>query len=114
MELPECSFTAMSKITVKPNPNGKSSKLLDSNITLKISENLDPDYYYTDNEKGLFKLPAVKVMTQAFVQGLIANVKSAHFNGLWDEAEHMRYIIDELGKSFAEVTNDPIVGETTF
>lgn len=114
MDTPECHFVAMSKVTLKSDRETQSSKLMDTSITLKLSENLDPSYYYKDPKEGLFTLPAVKVITQAFVQGLVANVKAAHHDKMWNEAEHMRYIFDELGKSFATVTNDPRVGKNHF
>lgn len=106
----ECHFIATVKLDYTPT-EGNDGSLLGTSITLKLSENLDHNFYFKAPEEGLFKKPAIQVLTEAFVQGLVANVKTAHHAGLWNEAEHMRYIVDELGKSFATVTNDPVVGK---
>lgn len=107
----DCHFIATVKLDFKPVAEEGSGSLLGTSITLKLSENLDYDYYFKAPEEGLFRKPAIQVLTQAFVQGLIANVKTAHHADMWKEADHMRYIIDELGKSFATVTDDPVVGK---
>jgi hypothetical protein len=55
-------------------------------------------------ENGLPNTAGVKANTEALITGLANSIHYAHENGLWDSAEHLRYIIARLEKMFAEPT----------
>lgn len=76
----------------------KSDHLFTS-IVLEISRNLDLDEYH--DKEGNPTDDGVQALTQTLVQGLIGNIHYAHQRGLKNDAEHLRYIIDELGRGFA-------------
>ncbi len=59
---------------------------------------------YRNKDKTLTK-DGVKALTQVLVQGLNANIQGAHQKGNWDSAEHLRYVISELERSFVAVVD---------
>ena len=97
----EASFTKVSKITLEPNPDGKSSKHIATDFYLEVSKNQEKKMFLDFN--GRPKEGGIKPLTQAFVQGLVGNIHFAHEKGWWDSAAHLRYIIDELTRGFAHV-----------
>lgn len=97
------SFTGISKVTLEPNPDGKSSRHIATDFTLEVSKNQDKSMFL--DFKGRPKKEGVKPLTQTFIQGLVGNIHFAHERGFWDSAEHLRYIIDELTRGFASVAN---------
>lgn len=86
----------------------KTSSHVQTKINLDVSRNLDRSQYLEDD---LPTAAGSKVLTNVFVQGLIANIHNAHERGFWNDAEHIKYIISELQRGFVEI---PIVGESTF
>lgn len=97
----EFQFEAKSKITLEHNEGEKGSRLVDIKYLLNIPECMEPSFYF--NSEDLPTADGVKVVTQCFVQGLVANIHYAHEKGLRDSAEHLRYIIAELQRGFVEV-----------
>lgn len=97
----KASFTGISKITLEPNPDGKSSSHVSTEFTLELSKNQDKNMFL--DFKGRPKKEGVKPLTQTFIQGLVGNIHFAHQKGYWDSAAHLRYIIDELTRGFATV-----------
>lgn len=91
-------FSAISRITLEHNVGDKNSKHISTDIILHCSDNLDKRKYL--DKKELPTKEGIKPMTNAFVQGLLANLHMAHQKGYWDSAEHLRYIIAELEKGF--------------
>lgn len=95
----DAQFTAISRITLRNNPDGKSTKLVQTDLFLECSDALDKTVYLDENQ--LPTKHGIKPMTQALVQGLIGNIHMAHQKGWWDSAEHLRYVIAELERGFA-------------
>ena len=56
-------------------------------------------------ETGSLNEAGVRIQTQAFVQGITAAIHEAHQRGVWDSADHLRYIIEELEKGFVRVSD---------
>lgn len=102
-------FCGISKITVEHEEGAPTSVLKAVDIRLEVSGNQDRSKFI--DGKGLPRKEALKVITQTFVQGLIANVKHGHAKAWWKEGDHMRYIIEQLQKAFVATTEEP--GEST-
>ena len=83
------------------NKGGQKNILKESSTQFHVGEGLHEPAYY--NPDGTLNFPGAKTMSQCFVQGLNANIQSAHENGVWDSAEHLRWIISELEKAFVQV-----------
>lgn len=98
-------FEGRARLHLKQEPGAKTSQASHTDIRLETSSNVNKQVYY--DGQGNMRQPALKPLTQTFIQGLIANVKYGHDRGWWNESEHMRYIIDELGRSFATPTEKP-------
>lgn len=114
------SFTGISKVTLQHNKGQTTSQHVSTDIRLDPSSNLDARLYL---EKGLPTKEGAKPLTQAFIQGLVANVHRAHELNHWDSAEHLRYINKEIERgvfTVAEVSKgemtikDPEPGEAGF
>jgi len=95
------SFTGISKVTLEPNPDGRSSRHVETDFRLEVSKNQDKSIFL--DFKGRPKKEGIKPLTQTFIQGLVGNIHFAHEKGYWDSAAHLRYIIDELTRGFATV-----------
>jgi len=92
-----CVIEALARIYLVPKKEG--STLERAEFTFSVSTNMDKSKYMDPDEKPT--KAGSHAITQAFIQGLAANVKFAHAEGFRDEVEHMNYIIAELGRSFA-------------
>jgi hypothetical protein len=102
----KASFTVKVVMTIdhKPGDTKPTVAQIDFNID-RISNNLNPRPYLS---KGLPTAEGSKIITNAFTQGLIANIHACHEHGFRDSAEHLRYIIDNLQRGFVsqvEVTD---------
>jgi hypothetical protein len=86
-----------------------TSKHVQTKINLDCSKNLNRSQYL--DKEDLPTADGAKVLTNVFVQGLVANIHSAHQKGYWNDAEHIRYIISELERGFVE---NAIAGTSTF
>jgi len=95
------SFTGISKVTLEPNPDGKSSRHIATDFRLEVSKNQEKKIFLDFNDRP--KKEGIKPLTIAFIHGLVGNIHLAHEKGWWDSAEHLRYIIDELTRGFASV-----------
>lgn len=103
-------FTGISKIGVQYETGHKTSHLAETSIRLEISKNLNKEMYL---QRDLPAKEGIMPLTQAFVQGIIANIKMAHKKGWWTEADHMKYVVDELSRAFVSVANaDPNMEES--
>lgn len=96
------SFTAISQVEMEHETGTPLSKHVKTNLRLEISKNLDRKIYLTPDD--LPSPEGIKPLTVALIQGLVANIHSAHQSGVWDSAQHIRYIIDELQRGFVQVT----------
>lgn len=56
------------------------------------------------DDSGFLTPEGFKAQTHGFVQGLIANIHAADQKGGWDSAEHIRYIIENLERGFAQAS----------
>ena len=92
-----------SRLTLEHKKGNETSSVDAIDINLETSHNMDKSKLFDKdkmpNETG------TKMLTQTFVQGLIANIHAAHQKKYWDSAEHLRYIIAELEKGFATPAN---------
>lgn len=103
-------FTAISKIGLTHRDGEPTSKLAETSVRLEISKNLDKKRYL--NNRDLPTEDGIKPMQQAFIQGIMTNIKFADKNGWWKEAEHMQYVIDELQRAYVAVAySDPNIKE---
>jgi hypothetical protein len=98
MEKEAAEFTATSVLTVTPTEGGSSINLV--KVYLKISENLNSEVYV--HPDGMPKKPGLNASTHCFIQGLVSNIHVGHQKGIWDSAEHLRFIIAELERGFVE------------
>src|SRR5438270_783231 len=96
------SITGISKVIMEYE-QGKRPHLKETNIALELSPNLEKSEYL--NPDGTHHKGGMKAVTQAFIQGLIGNVKIADQRGWWKEGAHMQYIIDELQRAFVHTSN---------
>jgi hypothetical protein len=92
-----------SSITLYPNGKGGCT-VEEVHIRLELSNDLDKRMYFSkiDDTGGIPNREGCRCLTQTFLQGLNANIQSAHIRGLWDSAEHLRYIIAELENAFIQ------------
>ena len=100
------SFSVTSKIILEHEDGAKMPALQECRVSLEISKNLDRSMYF-DRKGNYTGKDGAKVVTGALIQGLMANLAAAKMNGWWNEAEHMKYIIDELQRTFTH----PIMSE---
>lgn len=91
-------FQAIATIEVNHQKETNKSTIEASQILLDCSPNLDKKAYI--NRDGSPTKAGTRAITNTFVQGLICNIHNSHKDGKWNDAEHIRYIIDELQKGF--------------
>jgi hypothetical protein len=96
-------FTAISKMTLEFEKGSTKSTLKHADLRLETSENTDKSVYF--DGRGLPRKAAMLPTTSALIQGLIVNVRLAQEKGWWKEAEHMQYILSELGRAFVNATD---------
>ncbi len=87
-----------SVIELAHEPGMGKPKLKETKIQLDLSANLDHSMYFDKN--GLPNKDGSKILTNAFVHGLVANIHNAQRMGYWKDADHLRWIIDELQRGF--------------
>lgn len=97
----EFYFEGVVRLTLEHSPGDPGSKHVATDFYLEVSENLIRDVYLT--KEDLPTKEGSRVLTAVLVQGLIGNLHMAHENKFRDSAEHLRHIIAELEKGFAEV-----------
>jgi len=101
-------FCAISKITLEHEMGAPTSALKATDLRLEVSGKLDRSMYI--DGRGLPRKEALKPITQALIQGLIANMRMGATKGWWKEGEHMQYIINELQRAFVHLSEDPTEG----
>jgi len=99
----EYKIEGRSVVTLNHAKGDTKSTHIDTKIALSVSKELDADLYI--GEDDMPTKDGCKMLTQAFVQGLVGNIHYAHQKGHWNDAEHIRYIIAELKKGFVEIAN---------
>lgn len=93
-------FDGRCVVTFEHTEGEKTSRHIATDFNLEVSDNLDKSKYLDKND--LPTSEGTKALTNVFVQALVGNIHQAHQNGFWDSAEHLRYIIKELERGFAE------------
>lgn len=94
------------QMLVKPL-EGKST-LEQIDITLMAPGELKPPWL---DRKGRVTLDGVKPISQAFIQGLNANIKNAHHAGFWEKQEHYDYIVAEIKRAFESNAGTPYLSD---
>ena len=92
---------ASSVINLESTESETKQKLKSVDVQIEVSKNISMEAYLT-TERRLNK-EGMNVVTQAFVQGIVANIHAAHQAGFIDSAEHLRYVISEIEKGFVEL-----------
>lgn len=96
------TFTATSQLIVEHNEKTGKTRLIETNVSLEMSENLDPTEYISEENQTFTKEGCI-ALSNALIQGLLASINIAHQEGLIDSAQHLRKIISELERGFIEV-----------
>lgn len=105
----EFEFVGAVKMVLQHQQGAKTSTLKEVNILLDPISPLDNSMY--NNPDGTFTEMGAKAFTNLMVQGLSANIHACHQAGIRDSAEHLRYAIAELEKSFVAIAK---IDTTTF
>lgn len=97
----EFNLQGKSMITLDYEKGNETSTLVQTKILLSVDDRVDHDHFFKAD--GLPSAAGTKALSQCFTQGLVANIHQAHENGYWNNAEHLRYIIQQLENGFAHV-----------
>ena len=97
----EINFTAISKLTLTVGNSDEMPKIKHVDLLLQVGQGLEKSAYM--NSDNLPTRIGSRAATTALVHGLIANIHHAHEARYRDSAEHLRFIIAELTRGFAEV-----------
>lgn len=101
-------FRVITEVKAEANHKKGKSRMLETKVLLQGSQR---DLNVWKSENGLVNEKGLKVQTQGLIQGLVANIHFGHQTGMWDSAEHLRYIIKELEKGFAHSGAEATVGK---
>ncbi len=96
------SFNVRTLLQMETVPGTSKSKVLTLDIGIQASKNLDQRAY--DTAEGMPTKAGTIAITNTLVQGLIANIHQAQAQGHWNDADHIRHIIDQLQKGFVAIT----------
>lgn len=91
-----------SVLTLEHKKGDTTSSHVKTDFNLEV-EGLDKSQYLGEDE--LPTAEGSKALTQAFVQGLIGNIHYAHQKGYRNDAEHIKYVIEELKRGFVQIAN---------
>lgn len=98
MKKVEYQFMVNAKVTAEADFVLKQSAV--KHVEIHLTAKGTAGKHWKD-KNGSLTPAGFKAQTQGFVQGLIANIHSAHQIGAWDSAEHLRYIIKNIEHGFA-------------
>lgn len=99
----EFSFEAKVVLELEHKENSNTSKHVATKFNMSVSKNLDKKKYI-DKEDLPTKEGSI-VLSNVLIQGLVGNIHFAHEKNYRDSAEHLRWIISELERGFASVSN---------
>jgi len=91
---------AATEIVLEKLDTNENPFLREISIDLKVDKKLEQDFFF--NENGTINKEGSKMFTDTLIQGLIANIKNSQTQNYRDEVEHIKYVISELGRGFAE------------
>lgn len=94
----EYKFRVVSEVTAVADFEKGTSAVKETKVLLECSNR--EARAWKDN-KGVVNEIGMKAQTQGLIQGLVANIHYAHQKEMWNSAEHLRYIINELERGFA-------------
>ena len=93
-------FTATVVLEVNQKDNGKvSAKSVDT--TMIFDDKLDENQYYKD--ENVLNIAGSRALSQTLIQGLAANIHTAHLQETIDSAEHLRWAISQLELAFVQI-----------
>jgi hypothetical protein len=95
-------FTVVTVLTLESTESNQRSKHVSTEFRLDCSKNLDKQQYVNND---IPTKNGVKAITKVLVQGLVANIHSAHQKGLKNDAEHLREVIADLEQGFIQIAN---------
>lgn len=93
------TFSVISRITLEHFKGQTKSKHIKTDLLLHCSPNLKRSLYL--DKKELPTKEGLQPMTLALIHGLVGVIHMGHQKGWRDSAEHLRFIIAELEKGFA-------------
>lgn len=97
----EYFFESIVRLTMEHQKGSAKSRHISTEFFLECSPNLD-DKQYIDKEDILTK-EGSQALTNCLVQGLIGNIHFSKDQGYRNDVEHLKYIISELERGFAEI-----------
>lgn len=95
------TITGTVKVTADYVKGAAYSRHISTDFRLDVSKHLDQQQY--NDKRGLPTKMGSHALTNAFVQGLIGNIHHAHQKGYKNDAEHLRYIIEQLERGFIAI-----------
>lgn len=102
------SFVVASKVIAEANFERGTSSMISCDVKLFADPKVESDWR---DKNGELNKEGLKVQTQGLIQGLIANIHYAHQMGLWDSAEHLRYIIKNIERGFSAANVEATKGQ---
>lgn len=94
-------FSAKAKIELESINISNVTKLNFCEFVLKIPKNVDENEYYNDSE--MLNIYGAKMASLVFLNGIMANIHSSHQAGVFDSAEHFRWVISEMETLFVKI-----------
>lgn len=95
------SFDVRCSLNLEHAKGSTKSRHIGTDLGLYVSKNLDQSAYVTRN--GMPTKAGSITITNVLVQGLIANIHQAHTQGHKNDADHIRFVIDELQRGFVSL-----------
>jgi hypothetical protein len=90
----------VSEVLFEADFKKQRSVVRECSIYLIAEEALQKEW--RDEDAAEFNEKGTKIATIVLIQGLVSNIHAAHQKGLWDSADHLKYIIKELERGFAD------------
>lgn len=94
-------MTSIVTVTADYVNGNTSSTHIATDFRLEVSKHLDQSMY--NDKRGLPTKAGSHALTNTLVQGLIGNIHHAHQKGFKNDAEHLRYIIEQLERGFIAI-----------
>ena len=99
-------FKLETTLGIEVSPGVQEVNLRWIEYRLILPPQVDKKAYINDN--GPYTKAGIKTISNVLVQTLLTNLRSAHRNGEWDSAEHLRWIIAELERGFIKLDDGEI------